>query len=93
MGTAARTEWIQFLNPSQVSSSNITVSGIIPLYDERMIGKMGNHKFNKAVFRDISNELEVHLNVPGTVVRNLQIVGYGAPKGAMRKTAPTAPYV
>ena len=81
MGTAARTEWIQFLNPSQVSSSNITVSGMIPLYDERMIGKMGNRKFNKAVFCDISNELEAYLNVPGTVVRNLQIVGYGAPKG------------
>ena len=49
MGTAARAEWIQFLNPSQVSSSNITVSGMIPFYDERMIGKMGNYKFNKAV--------------------------------------------
>ena len=81
MGTAARAEWIQFLNPSQVSSSNITVSGMIPLYDERMIGKMGKSKFNKAVFHDISSELEAHLNVPGTVVRNLQIVGYGAPKG------------
>ena len=54
---------------------------MIPLYDERMIGKMGNRKFNKTVFCDISNELEAYLNVPGTVVRNLQIVGYGAPKG------------
>lgn len=83
-GTAARSEWIQFLNPSQAQSSSITVSGMIPLYDERMIGKMGGNKFNKAVFANITGELESYLNVPGTVVRNLQVVGYGAPKGNYR---------
>lgn len=80
-GTAARSEWIHFLNPSQAVSSRITVSGMIPLYDERMIGKMGTGKFNKAVYADINGELESYLNVPGTVVRNLQVVGYGSPKG------------
>ena len=83
-GTAARPDWIQFLNPSQTVSSDITVSGMIPLFDERMIGKMGTNKFNKAIYHDISNELESQLNIPGTVVRNLQIVGYGAPKGSYK---------
>ena len=83
-GTAARTEWIQFLNPSQAVSSRITVSGQIPLFDERMIGKMSTNKFNKAVYSDISSELENYLNVPGTSVRNLQVVGYGAPRGNYR---------
>lgn len=80
-GTAAHVEWIQFLTPSQMSSSHITVSGLIPLFDERMIGKMRTSKFNKAVYNEINSQLEAQLNVPGTVVRNLQIVGYGAPKG------------
>lgn len=62
-------------------SSRITVSGMIPLNDERMIGKMGASKFNKAVYADINGSLESYLNVPGTVVRNLQVVGYGSPKG------------
>lgn len=83
-GTAAHSDWIQFLNPSQAVTSQLTVNGLIPLNDERMIGKMGTKKFNKAVFANISSDLLSYLNVPGTVVRNLQVVGYGAPKGNYR---------
>ncbi len=81
LGTAAKAEWIQFLNPSKGISSQIVVTGMIPLCDERRIGNMSGRKFNRAIFENISADLESQLSIPGTTVKNLQVVGYGAPKG------------
>lgn len=80
-GTAAKVAWIQFLNPSSATTKQVTVNGYIPLDDNRHIGDMRTSKFNKAIFEEIDNNLKSQLQLPGTTVSQLRIVGFGAPEG------------
>ena len=80
-GTAASTEWVQFLDPSVPRNSELTITGVIPLADSRKLMKMSDAKFNKAIYDELQQSLEEQLQVPGTTVKALNIVGYGAPIG------------
>lgn len=80
-GTAARMEWLQFLNPTESENKAMEVTGTIPLADSRKIGKMSEKKFNKAVLEDVLKTIDNELQIPGTAVTSLQITGYGSPCG------------
>ncbi len=80
----ARAEWIRFLNPAQAMSTQVEVSGTIKLNDRRHLSRLRGKDFNRAIFEEINTDLMSQLTVPGTTVRNLQIVGYGAPCGDYR---------
>ena len=84
-GTAASTEWVQFLDPSVPRNSELTITGIIPLADSRKLMKMNDTKFNKAIYDDLMKSLEEQLQVPGTTVKALNIVGYSAPIGNYKR--------
>lgn len=80
-GTAAKTAWVQFLDPSEASTERFSVSGTIALDDNRHIGDMKESKFNSAVFEEIDKTLAEQLQQPGTTVDQLHVIGYGAPIG------------
>lgn len=84
-GTAATTDWVQFLDPSVARNSELTVTGYISLTDSRKLMKLSDSKFNKAIFDELQASLEEQLQVPGTTVKALSIVGYGAPIGNYKK--------
>lgn len=84
-GSSAKAEWVQFLDPTNVYSSELSLSGVIPLMDSRKIGKMSNRKFNRAIYEELKKSLDTQLQVQGTVVRNVALVGYGAPIGNYKK--------
>lgn len=84
-GTAATTDWVQFLDPSVPRNSELTVTGVIPLTDSRKLLKMSDSKFNKAIYDDLMTALESQLQVPGTTVKALNIVGYSAPIGNYKR--------
>ena len=83
--TVAKTEWIQFLDPTRATSTELTISGTIPLYDSRKIGAMSTRNFNHTIYDDLKKKLDTQLQVPGTVVRNISLVGYGAPIGNFKR--------
>ena len=80
-GTAAKVEWVQFIEPSVESDLQLTFRGTIPLADNRKIGAMNTRRFNEQVFGIINKELTEHLQVQGTTISHIDIKGYGAPIG------------
>ena len=80
-GVGAKNDWVQFMSPASGGSKSMELSGIIPLNDERKIGKMSTKKFNRAVLENIIQSLESQLQIPGTTVKSLNVLGYGAPCG------------
>ena len=83
--TIAKTEWIQFLDPTRATSTELAICGTIPLSDSRKIGEMGTRKFDHAIYDELKKNLDAQLQVPGTVVRNVSVVGYGAPIGDFKR--------
>lgn len=77
-GTAATTEWVQFLDPSVPRHSELTITGVIPLNDSRKLLNMSGEKFNRAIYDELMKSFETQLQVPGTTVKALNIVGYSA---------------
>ena len=47
LGTAAKVEWVQFIEPSVESDLQLTFRGTIPLADNRKIGAMNTRRFNE----------------------------------------------
>lgn len=84
-GTAARTSWVQFLNPSAAGVRQIVVTGTIALDDNNHLIRLRGSKFNEAVYTYIDNALAQQLRVPGTTVSQLCITGYGAPTGNYKR--------
>ena len=81
----AEASWVQIIVPGQVPDEGITVSGMIPLADERHIGAMGTRKFNEAILEELQKSLARELQVPGTRIERLSLTGYGAPIGNYRQ--------
>ena len=81
LGTAAKVEWVQFIEPSVESDLQLTFRGTIPLADNRKIGAMNTRRFNEHVFAIMNKELEKQLQVQGTTISHIDIKGYGAPIG------------
>ena len=81
LGTAAKVEWVQFIEPSVESDLQLTFRGTIPLADNRKIGSMNTRRFNEQVFAIMNKELEKQLQVQGTTISHIDIKGYGAPIG------------
>ena len=81
LGTAAKVEWVQFIEPSVESDLQLTFRGTIPLADNRKIGAMNTRRFNEQVFAIMNKELEKQLQVQGTTISHIDIKGYGAPIG------------
>lgn len=81
----AESNWVQILVPGQVPDEGITVSGSIPLADERHIGAMGTRKFNETILEELQKSLATDLQVPGTRLERIAITGYGAPIGNYRQ--------
>lgn len=77
--TAARPEWIQFVDPSEQTAHKLEVRGTIPLADERKIGAMGTNHFCEAIGNELSSVLEQQLQVAGTTVTGMSLAGYGVP--------------
>ena len=77
--------WLQFLKPTVNQTRQQTVSGCIPLTDERKIGRLSTRKFNKVVAEDIQQRLSSLLDAEGTRLASLDIRGYGAPIGNYRR--------
>ncbi|MBQ8458124.1 MAG: DUF3868 domain-containing protein [Prevotella sp.] len=84
-GTAATTEWVQFLDPSVPRHSELTITGVIPLNDSRKLLNMSEEKFNRAIYDELMKSFETQLQVPGTTVKALNIVGYSAPIGNYKR--------
>lgn len=78
---AVKSDWVQFQNPILQDVKVMSVEGVIPLNDELKIGKMGMKRFNRAVMEQITKKLAPSLQIPGTSLKNLEVVGYGAPCG------------
>ena len=81
----AEPSWVQVIVPGQVPDEGITVSGIIPLSDERKIGTMGTRRFNETVLEELKKALASELQVPGTRLERIALTGYGAPIGNYRQ--------
>lgn len=76
-----KSDWVQFQDPTLQACRVIEVEGTIPLNDELKIGKMSSKRFNRAVMEQIDKGLAPSLQIPGTSLKSLEIVGYGAPCG------------
>lgn len=81
----AEANWVQIIVPGQVPDEGITVSGSIPLADERHIGSMGTRKFNETILEELQKSLANELQIPGTRLERLSLSGYGAPIGNYRQ--------
>ena len=84
-GTAATTDWVQFLDPSVPRNSELTITGVIPLTDSRKLMSLNEEKFNRAIFDELMKSFETQLQVPGTTIKALNIVGYSAPIGNYKR--------
>lgn len=79
--SGVKTEWIQFLNPSAGRDEGFSMVGSLPLADSQAIGNLSERKFNATVYEAITEAITPTLQVPGTTLKALNIVGYGAPTG------------
>ena len=71
-------DWLPFLPlDDKTTESEQTVSGIIPLSDNRKLGALKDKPFCETIL----SELRKQLNTAGPVIASLSIHGYGAPTG------------
>lgn len=80
-GASVKNDWVQFQNPVHQDGKMIEVDGVIPLNGEQTISQMTNKRFNRAVMEQMEKSLDESLQIPGTSLKSLQLVGYGAPCG------------
>jgi len=79
------TDWIQIVPPEQIADGELKVSGTIPLDDSRHIGRMGTRDFNEEILHELKKALTPQLQVSGTMLKRIDIQGYGAPVGNYRQ--------
>lgn len=85
LGTSAKNDWVQFQNPEQQEGKMMEVDGVIPLNGELKLSQMNSKRFNRAVMEQIEKSLETSLQSPGTSLKSLHVIGYGAPCGKYQK--------
>lgn len=81
----ARAEWIQILDPGERKTDEIHFDGKIALADSRHIGSMTTGSFNKTVLDEILKRLGGELQIEGTSIASMTVIGYGAPIGNYRQ--------
>lgn len=72
---------IEFITPQTSQAVEYTYSGVIPLDDERQLLRLKSTNFNHAILDELRSRFVNELQVEGTTLSSLSIVGYGAPAG------------
>ncbi len=72
---------VEFITPQSSQAVEFTYSGTIPLNDDRHLLRMKTTNFNHSILEELRQRFVNDLQVDGTVLSSLSIVGYGAPAG------------
>ncbi len=81
---------VQFLKPAGTSRTLFSKSGMIPLYGDRALWRMGRTKFNKAVSDMLTSDIRTTLSTESADLESVSVKGYGSPSGDYVKNEASA---
>lgn len=76
---------VQFHTPVVSPIRTVSLTGSIPLTDNRKLGRLSTQKFNDAIAAEIRQSLDSLLSVQGANLASLDVRGFGAPIGNFRR--------